>query len=89
MPKLLNFRFPEGVYFLNCNNTELKRSSKIIRILCFRTASLGGSGLKKRREKSLFSPASFWEKGLLVSLVVVNQNFTVSQNHQIKNFQRA
>ena len=30
MPKLLNFRFPEGRYFLNCDNTELKRSSGII-----------------------------------------------------------
>ena len=29
MPKLLNFKFPKGWYFLNCNNTELKRSSKI------------------------------------------------------------
>jgi len=30
MPKLLNFRFPEGLYFLICDNTELKKSSKII-----------------------------------------------------------
>jgi len=29
MPKLLNFRFPEGRYFLNCDNAELKISSKI------------------------------------------------------------
>jgi len=29
MPKLLNFRFPEGWYFFNFENTELKRSSKI------------------------------------------------------------
>ena len=31
MPKLLNFRFPEGCYFFNFNSrpTELKRSSKI------------------------------------------------------------
>ena len=29
MAKLLNFRFPEGRYFLNCDDTELKRSSKI------------------------------------------------------------
>jgi len=29
MPKLFNFRFPEGRYFLNCDNTELKRSSKM------------------------------------------------------------
>jgi len=28
-PKLLNFRLPEGRYFLNCDNTELKRSSEI------------------------------------------------------------
>jgi len=28
MPKLLNLRFPEGWYFLNCDNTERKRSSK-------------------------------------------------------------
>ena len=43
MTKLLNFRFPYGWYFLNCDNTELKRSSKIC--CCFRTASLRGSGL--------------------------------------------
>jgi len=29
MPKYLNFGFPEGLYFFNCNNTELKKSSKI------------------------------------------------------------
>ena len=29
MPKLLNSRFPEGRYFLNSDNTELKRSSEI------------------------------------------------------------
>jgi len=29
MPKLLNFRFSEWWYFLNSDNTELKRSSKI------------------------------------------------------------
>ena len=29
MPKLLNLRFPEGWYFLNCENTEMKRSSTI------------------------------------------------------------
>jgi len=29
MPKSLNFRFPDGRYFLNGYNTELKRSSKI------------------------------------------------------------
>jgi len=29
MPKLLNFRFLEVWYFLNCDNEELKRSSKI------------------------------------------------------------
>jgi len=29
MPKELNFRFPEGEYFLNCDHTELKRPSKI------------------------------------------------------------
>jgi len=29
MPKLLNFRFPEGCYFLNYVNTKLKRASKI------------------------------------------------------------
>ena len=29
MPKLLNFRFPEGRYFLNFDNTELKKSSKL------------------------------------------------------------
>jgi len=28
MPKLSSFRFPEGQYFLNCDNTELKRSPK-------------------------------------------------------------
>ena len=29
MPKLLSCRFPETGYFLNCDNTELKRFSKI------------------------------------------------------------
>jgi len=29
MPKLFNIRFPEGWYFLNFDNTELKRSSII------------------------------------------------------------
>ena len=29
MLKSLNFRFSEGRYFLNCDNTELKRSSKV------------------------------------------------------------
>jgi len=47
MPKQLNLRFPEGGYFLNCDNTELKRSSKIF-FLCCRTASLGGRGLIQR-----------------------------------------
>jgi len=28
-PKLSNFRFPEGWYFLNCDSTELKRSCTI------------------------------------------------------------
>jgi len=44
MPKLLNFRFPKGWYFLKCDNTELKRSSLIF-FFCFRTALLGGSRL--------------------------------------------
>jgi len=44
MPKLINFRFAEGLYFSNYDKTELIRSSKIF-FLCFRTASLGGSGL--------------------------------------------
>jgi len=43
MPKLFNFRFPEGWYFPICDNTELKRSSWIC--FCFRTASLVGGGL--------------------------------------------
>jgi len=30
MLQLLIFTFPEGCYFFNCDNTELKRSSKII-----------------------------------------------------------
>ena len=29
MPKLLDFRFAGGDMFLNCDNTELKRSFKI------------------------------------------------------------
>ena len=29
MPKLLNFKFPVGRYFFNCDNTELKISYKI------------------------------------------------------------
>jgi len=44
--KLLNFRFSEGRYFVNCDNTELKRSSK--RTICFRKALLGGSVLRKQ-----------------------------------------
>jgi len=28
-PELLYFSFPEGLYFLNCDKTELKKSSKI------------------------------------------------------------
>jgi len=43
MPKLLIFKYPDGWYFLNCDNTELKISSKIF-FFCCRT-SLGGSGL--------------------------------------------
>ena len=31
-PKLLNFRFPEGWYFFNCDNTEMKKSSKIFSV---------------------------------------------------------
>jgi len=30
MAKIFNFTFPKGCYFLNCDKTELKRSSKII-----------------------------------------------------------
>ena len=44
MPELLNFTIPEGWYFLNCDNTELKRSPKIF-FFCFRTAWLGDGGL--------------------------------------------
>jgi len=29
MPEQLNFRFPGGRYYLNCNTTDLKRSTKI------------------------------------------------------------
>jgi len=29
MPKLLNLRFSEAWYFLNCENNELENSSKI------------------------------------------------------------
>jgi len=29
MIRILNIRFPEGGYFLNFDNSELKRSSKI------------------------------------------------------------
>jgi len=46
MPKLLIFRFPQGWYFLNFNNTKLKRPSKIF-FFCFRTASLGDSSGEK------------------------------------------
>jgi len=38
MPKSLTFRFPEGRYFLNFDNTELKRCSNFF--FCFRTASV-------------------------------------------------
>jgi len=44
MSILLNFRFPGGWYFWNCDNTELKISSKIF-FFYFQTALLGGSGL--------------------------------------------
>jgi len=37
----MNFKFSEGWYLLNRNNSGLKRSSKIF-FFCFRTASLGG-----------------------------------------------
>jgi len=47
MHKLLNFRFPEVCYFLNCDNTEVKRSK--IFFFCFRAASLGGSRVRYRR----------------------------------------
>jgi len=47
MPELLNFSFPAGWYFLNCDNTELKRSSKST-FFCFRTASLEGKGLNRQ-----------------------------------------
>jgi len=51
MPKKLNFTFSEGWYFLNYDNTELKRSSKIF-FFCCRTASLGGSGLSHRNSSA-------------------------------------
>ena len=44
MPKLLNFTFPDGRYFLNFDTTKLKRFSKTF-FFYLRTASLGGSGL--------------------------------------------
>jgi len=47
MPISLNFKFPEGKYILNCDNTELKSSSIII-FFFFRTASLGGGVLKDK-----------------------------------------
>jgi len=43
MPKILNFRFLEGGYFLYFDNAELKRSPKIKFSV---SALLGGSGLK-------------------------------------------
>ena len=52
MPKLLNFKFPEGFYFFNCDNTEPKRSSKIF-FFCFRRASRGGSRLSHLLRKFL------------------------------------
>jgi len=42
MPKLLNFRFPNGWYFLNCDSTKLKRSS--VFFMC-PNGSAGRSGL--------------------------------------------
>ena len=45
MPKLSNFRLPEGRYFRNCDKTELKIS--LYFFFCFRTASLSGSGLSQ------------------------------------------
>jgi len=36
MPKLLNSRFLKGRYFLNCDDTELKRFSKINVSVCER-----------------------------------------------------
>ena len=63
VPKLLNFSFPEGWYFLNCYNTELKRSSKIIFPVAerHRLAMLGERyifflvGLLEKRGKLSFS----------------------------------
>jgi len=43
MSKLLSFKFPEGWFFLNCYNTEFKRSPIFFFV---RRASLGGSGLR-------------------------------------------
>jgi len=46
MLKWLNFRFWQGWCSLKCDNTELKRSTKII-FFCFRTVWLGGKGLHR------------------------------------------
>jgi len=45
VPKLLNIKFPEGRYILNCDNTELKRFPKIFFSISV-MVSLGVSGLK-------------------------------------------
>jgi len=47
MPKLLNYKFPERWYFLNWDNTELKRSSKN-KFFWSRTASLGDGKLRPK-----------------------------------------
>ena len=55
----LNFRLPEGWYFFfNFDNTELERYSKIF-FFCFRTASLGGSGLNYDNSKITRPPPLF------------------------------
>ena len=46
MPKLLNFRFWDGWYSLNCKNTEQNRSFKIFFSVFEQCLSLGNSGLK-------------------------------------------
>jgi len=57
MPKLLNLRYPEGWYFENCDNTELKRSSKINCSVSERI-SLVGRWFKKGQNKQQTFPCS-------------------------------
>jgi len=75
MPKLFKFRFPEGWYFFDCDNTELKRSSKI-----------NFSVSERHRWASIFivriRNCFFFMPALLRGEVILNWSSRVFQNAQ-------